>query len=170
MFETSGPVPEWRVIYDHAATVPIDGVITYERLDTLLGRGFRSDRSPVYRAQKEMLEANRRTLVNVPRVGYRVARANEHAGLAGGQRRKARRAMTKAVRIVDGTDRSRLTSDETRRLDALEHNLKRQALMLRKTDARVAVVEKEVARSDDRMDLLVRTLKNKGVLSEGDLD
>jgi uncharacterized coiled-coil protein SlyX len=99
-----------------------------------------------------------------------VARANEHAGLAGGQRRKARRAMTKAVRIVDGTDRSRLTSDETRRLDALEHNLKRQALMLRKTDARVAVVEKEVARSDDRMDLLVRTLKNKGVLSEGDLD
>lgn len=163
MFDPKGEIPEWRIVYDHAVTVPVDGVVTYEDLDALLGRTFTDSRAPIYRVQKELLENDHRTMVNVIGVGYRVGKANEHAGLASGQRKRARHSMTKAVRIVDGTNRQVLTRDETVRLDRLEFNLKQQAIILRKQDSRIGVVEKTQLKHDDRLDLLVRELRSKGI-------
>jgi hypothetical protein len=163
MFKTKGQSPEWQLLYDHCSTLPVDAVVTYDQLDQVLGRDFRDDRGPLAKTQTLMLENVNRTLVNVRGVGYRVARATEHMGLAKGQRRRAKRAMTKGIRIIQGTDRQALTAQDRQRLDALELNMLAQQNMLRRTEARVSAVEKATRRTDDRMDRLISELRRKGV-------
>lgn len=163
MFETKGDVAEWRLLYDRAAQMKVDETIGYAELDVLLGRPFRDDRAPIYKVQREMLGTLSRTLVNVVNVGYRVARADEHAGLGVSRQKRARRQIRAGIRIVKGADRTSLSPRESVRLTAVEMNLADQARMLRLTDQRVAVVEKHQGRQDDRMDLLVAELRRKGI-------
>lgn len=155
--------PEWRVLAEALVPLAVDDLVTYDWLDEQLGRDFRTNRSPIYRAQTEMLATQHRTLANVVGVGYRIAKANEHHGLASKQRKKARRSITRAVRIINGTNVSALTSEERLRLDRLEHTVKAQANMLRRTEVRVSRVEKDGARQRDRVDLLVAQLRSKGI-------
>ena len=162
-FKPKGDVPEWRKVYDVLVEKGVDEVVTYEELDAALGRPFNHDRAPVYRATKELLAVHKRGTVNERSVGYRIARANEHASLAVKQRTRARRAIGKGVKIIDGTDRSKLTPSERKRLDDLEMNMRAQADMLRRTEQRVSVVEKKQQRHDDRLDLLIADLRRKGI-------
>ena len=157
-FTPKGTQPEWRLLYDLVHGQPVDTVFKYDQFDKALGRDFREDRGPLARLQDELLSQDKRVLINVRGIGYRVAKAKEHGDLAAGQRKRARRAVRKGVRIAAGTDRSALTADERKRIDAMEHNLREQENMLRRHDERIGKAEKAVRRVDDRVDVLERQL------------
>lgn len=117
-FHPTGVAPEWRMLYDRIlATADFGDVIPYAALDQALGRPFRRNRSPLYRARTHLGEMRHRWLEAVPRRGYRVIEAREHMTIAQGHKRRARRQFTLMKRVADVTDRSVLSPDELAQFD-----------------------------------------------------
>lgn len=123
-FEPLGEQAEWKIVYAKLRTLGVDQVISYETLTDLLGRRFEDDRNPIYRATRELEETDHKTVENVRGRGYRVIHPSEHEKLAKGHVRKSHRQLKKAGGKVASADRSALTPEERRRLDALEANIK----------------------------------------------
>jgi hypothetical protein len=123
--------------------LPVDGILTYDAMEELLGFDVRNRRDLVYRAIRALLEENERTLEAVPNQGYRVVYPQEHERLAHGYQRGAKRKITKAIRTTKGTNRNGLTQEERTRLDAFELNLKQQQAALNRVRARVTKVEQK---------------------------
>lgn len=112
-FHPKGDVPEWRIIYDRLLTnADFGDLISYAALSHALGREFRRNRTPLYRARTELGSLRHRWLEAVPGRGYRVIEAREHLMVAAGHKRRARRQLTLMKRVADVTDLSRLTADE----------------------------------------------------------
>lgn len=160
-FTAKGAQPEWKLLYDLVHGKPVDHMFSYADFDKALARPFQPNRSPLSRLQHELLTQDKRVLINVRGQGYRVAKAVEHGDLASGQRRRAHRAVAKGVKIAAGADRSALSSDERKRIDLMEHNLREQASMLRRTDERVGYVEKKLLKHDDRLTYLEAELERR---------
>ena len=79
-FQPKGAVPEWRLIYDNLLlTADFGDIVSFENLDRALGRSFRRNRSPIYRARREMAEMRSRWIEAVPRIGYQVIEARDPA-------------------------------------------------------------------------------------------
>lgn len=143
---------EWRMVYDDLATLDAGDVITYERLDEILGRPFIDGRGPIYRATRELEKVNRRTMTAVANVGYRVVTATEHEDLARHHHRKSRRQIRKALGKAQSADRSKLTAEQAERIDSVELSLSRQAEMIRRLDTRVGKVEGVVKNVSSKQD------------------
>lgn len=143
---------EWRMVFDDLTTLDVGDVITYERLDEILGRPFIDGRGPIYRATREMEKVNRRTMTAVPNVGYRVVDATEHEDLARHHHRKSRRQIRKALGKAQSADRSKLTAEQAERIDSVELSLSRQAEMIRRLDTRVGKVEGVVKNVSSKQD------------------
>jgi hypothetical protein len=163
----TGAIPEWRLIFDVLVTTPVDGVVTYDALTDLLGRDFLDNRSPVYRARDELLEASKKAIVCVPRTGFRVVRANEHVALAQGRRKRAGNEMKKSLALVTNTNVGELTSRERQRRTAAEVNIKAQAHMLTLTNIRMDKLEVKIdettGQQDQRLAVLERILREHGI-------
>lgn len=173
-FTPRGDVAEWRLIYDAARQLDTGDTLTYEDLDALLGRDLKGDRNPIYRAMRELETADQRTLTCVTNVGYRVAAANEHEGLAKHHHKKSRRQIRKAVSKAASANRADLTQDERQRIDAMEMTLRRHADMIRRLDVRdqeraaeIRQLRREknedVAELSDKVDRLTDLLARHGI-------
>jgi hypothetical protein len=111
-FTPKGERAEWRMIYeDLLASAEPGHVITYAQLEELLGREFASNRGPLYRARRTLGELQHRWLESTPGVGYRVIEPAEHVRISATHRRKSRRQVGMAIRVLDATDLERLTPD-----------------------------------------------------------
>lgn len=177
MFEVKGDQAEWRLIYAKVLALNVDDVIKYSDLDDVLGREFRHDRSPIYRVIAELEKTNARTLANVRGVGYRVAAASEHEGLARAHHQRSRRQMRKAVNKAASADRSVLTPDQRKRIDGLEMSLRQHAQMIRRLEQRdeqrkaeIKALRRDtnadVAELSERVDRLADLLERHGVVPE----
>jgi hypothetical protein len=93
-------------------------VITYAELDAALGRSFEENRSPLYRARREMGDRRRRWLEAVPTVGYRVVEAHEHLRLANNHKRRAKNQLRAMIHVANVTDLDRLTPDQLVQFDS----------------------------------------------------
>jgi uncharacterized coiled-coil protein SlyX len=170
MFEVKGHQSQWKTIYDNLSRMQIGDVVSLKELAQMLpGVPATSVRPAFYRAMKEMQTVKLRTFVAVRGVGYRMVEANEHENLARGKHKSAKKQLRKAQLIAAAADRSRLTPDERRRLDELEHHLARQADMLKrlddrqlKTEHRVALTEKDMLHLGDRVQEMESLLKRYG--------
>ena len=170
MFQVKGHQSQWKTIFDNLSRMEIDDVVSHRELERMLpGVPVASVRPAFYRAVKEMQTVKSRTFAVVRGVGYRMVDANEHESLARGKHKSARKQLKKAQQIVAAADRSRLTPDERRRLDALEHHMQRQADMLKrlddrqeKTEQRVALTEKDMMKLDDKVERMAELLKRHG--------
>lgn len=158
MFEVKGAVPESQLVYQLFEDKDFGDVVTYEQLDAALGRDFRSQRGPLYKADDMLLRNRSRALAAVKNEGYRVVQAREHETLGRSRHRRARKQINQAVRVVTGTDRSALTEDERRRLSGLELALSRQQQMIRRLDD--AVTQHDA----DLRDLRQRTSNTEDLL------
>ena len=126
-FAPKGDLPEWRLLYDALLEQAEFGqVISYDQLDAALGRRFTDNRSPLYRARREMGELRRRWLDAVPGTGYRVIEAHEHIGLAQRHKRRAKRQLGAMVRVAEVTDLDRLTPDQ---LASYDHQSRLNAML-----------------------------------------
>lgn len=171
MFETKGERPQWETIYGRLAAMQIGDIVKDDELFGLLPDAPEASvRSAFYRAVKQVEDDHKRTFDRVRNTGYRMVEASEHEGLARRQHKKAKRRMASAVRKAHSADRTRLTPDQRRRLDAVEDHLAKQAEMIRrldqrveKTEQRTGRVEKDAAALSDRLDALQNLLKRHGI-------
>ena len=123
MFEPLGAQAEWKTLYEHLKKVKLGTVVTYRTFSTLLDRPFEDNRSPLYRAIKELEVQDKRTLVNVRGEGYRVAEPDEHEKLARRHIRSSHRQLTKAKGKTSSAPREGMSAEARRRLDALDAHL-----------------------------------------------
>ncbi len=118
-FEAKGDQPEWQLIYELLLSGAEYGdVITYAELDEALGRPFVRNRSPLYRARRELGEQRHRWLEPVPGKGYRVIEAREHLRISQVHKRKAKRQFTLMQTVTSATDLTQLTPEELSAFDA----------------------------------------------------
>jgi hypothetical protein len=118
-FAPKGEKPEWQLVYDALlGDADFGTTITFEELDRVLGREFVTNRAPLYRARDELGSRRKRWLVPVPSVGYRVTDAAEHVRVAIEHKRKSRRQLGMAVRVLTSTDLNRLSTDGLTEWDA----------------------------------------------------
>lgn len=166
----SETIPLWQKIYEVLTTLAVDDVLTYATLDELADKPFReSSREALYTAWRAFEKRNARTLIAIPRVGYRVCGASEHAGLARNHHRKSLTQLRKSLEKIACTDVSQLTAPQRQALDQLESHLQRQGQMLWRLSTRLQQAErnldlrKEVERAlTQRLDLLHAILKERG--------
>lgn len=117
-FQPKGDQAEWRLIYDNLLTHAKPGdLITYEMLDDVLDREFRTNRVPLYRARDELGRERQRWLDAEAGKGYRVIQANEHIRVAGKHKRKAQRQLGTMVKVGEVTNLAELTPEELFRHD-----------------------------------------------------
>jgi hypothetical protein len=117
-FAPKGERPEWRMIYEDLLEGAESGtIITYADLEGLLGRDFAVNRGPLYRARRTLGELRHRWLEAVPNVGYRVVEPLEHMRISAGHRRKSRRQVGMAIRVLESTDLTQLTTDALAKFD-----------------------------------------------------
>lgn len=141
-FAPKGDLPEWRLLYDRLlAAADFGDVVTYAALDETLGRPFVRNRSPLYRARREMGEQRKRWLKSVPRKGYRVIEATEHLQVADEHRHKARRQLAQMVLVGEVTDLSQLTGEQLASFDQQQRINQMQWLFNQHIYRRVAKVE-----------------------------
>lgn len=118
-FTPKGEKPEWQMLYDALlGDADFGQVITYKELDETLGREFVTNRAPLYRARDALGAMRKRWLVPVPGIGYRVTDAAEHVMVAHGHKRKSRRQLGMAVRVLTSTDLARLDESSLAEWDA----------------------------------------------------
>lgn len=129
---------EWRQLYRFLASLDRGELATYERLSQVLGRDFRKSRHPLERAVLELQARDGRTVVNVRRVGYRIARPEEHLTLARLHTERAERQLGQAGRVVQAAERRALSPAQRVRLDQLEEDLGQAAKMVDRLSARQA--------------------------------
>ncbi len=174
MFETKNNVAEWRIVYDALAKLGVGDTLDFDQLDELLGRDFRDDRGPIYRAMKELEANDKRTVDSVRGVGYRVVEAREHEGLARRHHKRSRRQLGKAVAKAASADRSAMTAEERKRIDGMEMSLRQHAQMIRRLSERDEQREQQiktlrrdttadVAALSERVDRLTDLLERHGV-------
>lgn len=126
-FAPKGDLPEWRLLYDAILERAEFGqVIPYDQLDAVLGRRFVDNRSPLYRARREMGDLRQRWLDAVPRTGYRVIEAHEHIALAQRHKRRAKRQLGAMVHVAEVTDLARLTPEQ---LASFDHQSRINAML-----------------------------------------
>lgn len=150
-FRPKGDVPEWRMIYDALLVEANFGdVITYDELDEALGRPFRDNRSPIYRARNELGDMRRRWLEPVDGIGYRVIEANEHLYAAAKRKRRAQNQLKQMVHIGEVTDLARLTPEELATFDSQTRFNRLAYLALMSHEKRLQRIE-DVLRADGKL-------------------
>lgn len=123
-------------------------LLTYKTLGEALGidPDNRRDqiRQAISAARPLMLSDYKRTVVALRGQGYRVALANEFAGIAQGHRQKADRQMTKALAVVTNVNESELSPDELQRHRAVAVIIKNLHSRLNGAEDRLQRLEEAV--------------------------
>lgn len=151
-FQPKGELPEWRILFDVLlARSDFGDVITYSQLDNALGRSFRNNRGPIYRANRHLGETRLRCLEAVPGQGYRVVAANEHDRMALDRKKQARRRLRWAGDVLRFTDRGALTQEELERHNGLARH--------------VGMLYQVVAHHENRLQRIEDALRSEGILA-----
>lgn len=149
-FEPKGDVARWVPVYEGLKDLEPGAVVTYDMLSDWAGTNIRVDRSPVKRAEKELLDKHQRALTNVREVGYRIMHASEHGNEARHQTKKADRRIKHAIDLLAKADRNHLTPQQTVMFDAQAGALQAVHDMTRRLSRRQDRMEKalEAARKE----------------------
>lgn len=169
-FQPKGDVAEWRLIYNALKVLEFDEIITTKQIEEILGRPLAKNRSPIYRAVKELQSNNKRTLTTVRGVGYRIARAEEAFGLVMAHSERARSQLRRGVTIADTTDTALLHGDQAQRLESVANLATRAVeflgIMAKQVDEHsrlIEAVKSEGADTSERVAALEDTLKRHGL-------
>lgn len=163
-FTPKGDVAEWRMVYDRMRELRQDEMLSIEEIEEILGRPLGQNRSPVYRAIKEMERSHQRTLATVRGVGYRVALPGEHFGLVIHHSDRARTQLKRGVERADSADRSGLGTAQAQQLDAIADLTVRAVEFLghmaKRVDSHAQMIE-DVKQTSDELSDRVAALEEK---------
>jgi hypothetical protein len=149
-FEPKGTVAEWRMLYELLRAKDYGELAAFEELDAALGRDFRANRSPIGRARRE-LHGDRKTLITVRGVGYRIAESREHADNAAARQREAIRKLIAALAELASANRNRLTPAECNLCDSMEWNTAGALERVKRLEDRQARVEIKIEATAERV-------------------
>jgi len=108
---------EWRVIFELVREGEPDTVFPYEMLGQALDITDRQRIQQATRqANKHLWKASNRSLKNIPNVGYRILRAQEHEDQATDYHQRSRKQMRSAVQVIEATDLAQLNNSERTRV------------------------------------------------------
>lgn len=124
IFDPKGAQSERKVVYDLISAPSVGAIITFQMLNEVLGRDFKSDRGPLYKARQDLERINKRCLESVPGVGYRVVDGIDQVKLAGRRFVYAGRQINKGLVTVCNVDRNKLSDDEIKIADRTERRLR----------------------------------------------
>lgn len=142
-----------QVILEHVHGHEPGTVFTYNQLEALLeldGTDDENRRTIQHAAracQYRLLRDYKRTLVSVPTVGYRLALAREHRGLADDKTRRGFRQMRRALDTL-----------ENARLDEMTQGERELHLAQCELNSRLYYEQRRVAKKQDRHDQLIARL------------
>lgn len=178
-FKPVGAESQWRTVYRNIHQLPVGAMVTMDDLKEMLPKAPENSlRAAFHRAMKEMENVDQRSFVTEWGVGYRVASAAEHEGLARRQQLSARRRVDTGIRKAQSADREQLTPAERQRLSQLEDHLRRSRSFLRQLERRaddVNAVEAaaakavaqppktELAMAEDGLEKLYALLERNGI-------
>lgn len=179
-FTPKGDEPEWQMIYDHLITLDVGDKVTYGTLSALLERPFGDNRAPYYAAVRRLQQSRKKTLKNIPGVGYIVVEPKEHLDLAHNHVRRSHRQLRMAGERLE-VDRSQLDPTTRQKFEALSLHLKRtrtvvmglnrrtvdneeaMAEIRKQTQATRRQVSEDVASLSDKFDQLQDALRRHGI-------
>lgn len=139
MFERKGDKPRWQMVYEGLRNLKVGDIVSYEVLSRWAGVDMVStvgNRQCVYDAMKVLQREDKRTIINVRGVGFRIAHASEHIGEGQKHRLKGYRQLVKAHDKVAYVDHNHLTAEESRTAEERALAYSKQAQMLRGLERR----------------------------------
>jgi len=122
--EKAGPSPA-EVLFDFIAArgMEFDTLYRYEALQEAVQKPRRALYALMVRVSRRLGREHKRRLVNIPNVGYRILRAEEHDGQAIVQVSKARRRTQAAVSLSQDADTGVMTPAQRDRHDTIRSGL-----------------------------------------------
>lgn len=153
-FQPAGDRARWRTVYDLLRTSKTDEVITYETLAEALELDPTERhriQMAVRRAAQEHEETDKRALVVVPNVGYRVVRAPEHIGLARSHQRRSTRSLARGWSKAVNVDLSGVDEATRHALEVVAQAFALQMDFNRRFDVRQQRLEEAVSNTSQRM-------------------
>jgi len=173
MFEVKGDRPKWAPIYDLLKTKSPGDIVTYDDLSAAAGFDVIADRSAFYAAKKRLLENEKRSMVNVPGEGYRVASAVEHKTEAQRHQKRGKRQFGKAKNEVRNVRQDELTPEQRRSFDEYGNRLAKLEAASINHEGRLQTLEKaqtktsfQVSKHDRELAQLAAKLKALGYSPE----
>jgi len=164
-FEPKGDRSEATLLYELFASRDYGSLISYDELTDALGRDLRAgQRGPVYAARVRLEKNDDKTLALERCVGYRIARPDEHVGLAQGRRKRARKQLSRGLLTLRSTPRDRLDAESLARLDEIEGRMADLEYMARNDRRRVEKTVRRIEKTETSVADLISMLKEKGVL------
>jgi hypothetical protein len=154
MFETNGEHPAWKVFYDAISKLDVNEIITYDELTEIAEFNIRNNRAPFYAAVQRLQTEDKRTMVNVPKIGYRVAQASEHANIGKKYQKKAKRSVFRGLKVVRNTDVTGLSQEERETLDGVTSVLTKHNRMLINHNKRLKTLEEAKTKTDHEIQTL----------------
>jgi hypothetical protein len=117
-FQPAGERARWHTVYDILCKAETGSIVTYEDLGAELGLNADVDRHAIQmavrRAAIEHEQVDKRAIDAIPNVGYRIAEAPEHLGLARRHQRKAGKSLERGQSKVENVDMAAVDDPEVR--------------------------------------------------------
>jgi len=152
------------LVYEVIKNLAIDETVPYCVLNAAIDGSIERNRTCLYVAMRRLGKEKKRTLKNIPNVGYRCVRAEEHEGIARGHHERARRQLRRTRETLESADRNQLSHEEAKRLDNLTMTVRSQQAAIHRLEERQARQEKTlrlVARKTTVTDTNVSVLEKK---------
>jgi hypothetical protein len=111
-FQIKGDRAKWVALYEKLAELKPQETITYAELTAVAGFDVLADRSPLYSAFRQLSDKDKRSVINIPGVGYRIATAEEHMARSKHHQLKGKRQTRKAKRHVTNVHQEELTPQQ----------------------------------------------------------
>ena len=145
----SGPQRLYFLVCDE----DIGRVFTYKELNDVVGYDVREKRYPINKVNNILLEERKTMLVNVRKVGFKLANAQEQLNQGDKHYRKSRKEIRKCRMVLTHLDVSELSDEERKR-----HTM----LLDRATEIERTLLERKKSGRPwtDRMGLSVNKLTN----------
>lgn len=157
---------KWEQVYSLLAALEPNDLLAYSTVIEVTGLDLQEDRSPLYAAQRHLEQNKRRTVEAVDGIGYRIVLADEHARLALGHAKRAKRQYTKAKRRTTYVREEELTTDAARaeladlraRVGSLEQHARWSAKKLGAVDEAVKGLKTRTKRVESASEKLAKNL------------
>ena len=117
MFKPKGEKPYWEIIFDFVKDKSTGTIFEYQELSNVLDGDIQENRAAVYRAKKELLKTQKRSL-NVERgVGYKLVEGMDIMHKAEDKHETAGRIVKAASFETSHINTIKLTPEEREKLD-----------------------------------------------------
>lgn len=159
------------IVLRHLSAADYGELVPYELLiDALDGVSLETVQRAVGSAKMTLEHDYRKSAMAVARQGYRIIQPGEHMAAAVGHQVKSRRALQRALSVVENVDMSRLTEGERAAITLGATSLSLQIDYMRRNDLRAARHEKlieAVTEQSTRSEAEISALKKRLAELEG---